>query len=264
MIKTIAQIANEIGVSKQAVWQKIKREPLATNLSEFTQKIGNTVYISNDGISIIKNCFLKNKIDETSIDINCHQQNISETSIDINNNKQENNPIKDKSPLYHENTNKTSIDVNINQDKVDDTSIDINKHQHKDKETSIDFENSHEENIDKFEKDSNMDNINIDDNKHQLNKNKTSIDKVVDVLLLQIETLNKQNENLSKELSDERKHSRELADKLAELATNAQKLHAGDIVTPRLNMNEVELNSEENTKKKNSIFRWFLNKSKKE
>lgn len=57
MIKTIAQIANEIGVSKQAVWQKIKREPLATNLSEFTQKIGNTVYISNDGISIIKNCF---------------------------------------------------------------------------------------------------------------------------------------------------------------------------------------------------------------
>lgn len=249
MIKTIAQIANEIGVSKQAVWQKIKREPLATNLNKFTQKLGNTVYISNEGISIIKNCFLKNKIDETSIDINYHQQNINKTSIDVNDNK-----IKSEVPLYHENEYDTSIDVNNNQD--DDLSIDINKHQYKNSETSIDVDDSQEE--------KNDDNINIDVNKHQSNENKTSIDKIVDVLLLQLETLNKQNENLAKELSNERKHSRELADKLAEIASNAQKLHAGDIVTPRLNMNDVELNPKENKKKKSGMLHWLLNRNKKE
>ncbi|MGM0260587.1 RepB-like protein [Enterococcus sp. AZ102] len=56
--KTIKEIADEIGVSKQAVWQKIKKES-SINLRQFTSKKGNTVYVDIDGQKAIKSAFLK-------------------------------------------------------------------------------------------------------------------------------------------------------------------------------------------------------------
>ena len=38
-MKTIREIADEIGVSKQAVFKKIKREPLSTNLRGLTARL---------------------------------------------------------------------------------------------------------------------------------------------------------------------------------------------------------------------------------
>ncbi|EIL9993838.1 HTH domain-containing protein, partial [Listeria innocua] len=53
-LKTIKELADEIGVSKQAVWQKIKKES-SIDLRQFTSKKGNTVYV--DGQKVIKSAF---------------------------------------------------------------------------------------------------------------------------------------------------------------------------------------------------------------
>ena len=55
-LKTIKELADEIGVSKQAVWQKIKKES-SIDLRQFTSKKGNTVYVDVDGQKAIKNAF---------------------------------------------------------------------------------------------------------------------------------------------------------------------------------------------------------------
>ncbi|MGF1983423.1 RepB-like protein [Lactococcus taiwanensis] len=57
-LKTIKEIADEIGVSKQAVWQKIKKES-SIDLRQFTSKKGNTVYVDVDGQKAIKSAFFK-------------------------------------------------------------------------------------------------------------------------------------------------------------------------------------------------------------
>ncbi|MDT2893339.1 RepB-like protein [Lactococcus lactis] len=56
-LKTIKELADEIGVSKQAVWQKIKKES-SIDLRQFTSKKGNTVYVDVDGQKVIKNAFV--------------------------------------------------------------------------------------------------------------------------------------------------------------------------------------------------------------
>ena len=55
-LKTIKELADEIGVSKQAVWQKIKKES-SIDLRQFTSKKGNAVYVDVDGQKVIKNAF---------------------------------------------------------------------------------------------------------------------------------------------------------------------------------------------------------------
>lgn len=60
MAKTIKQIADEIGVSKQAVHQKRKSKELSTALQPFTSIVDGIVYISIDGENLIKSAFKKN------------------------------------------------------------------------------------------------------------------------------------------------------------------------------------------------------------
>ena len=56
-MKTISQIAKEIGVTKQAVHQKIKKEPLSSSLRQFTSTVVNTLMIDVDGEMLIKSTF---------------------------------------------------------------------------------------------------------------------------------------------------------------------------------------------------------------
>jgi len=58
-MKTIAEIAVEIGVSKQAIHKKINRQPLSISLRQFTSTNGNTLMIDDDGIALIKEVFDK-------------------------------------------------------------------------------------------------------------------------------------------------------------------------------------------------------------
>ncbi len=57
-MKTIRQIADEIGVSKQAVFKKIKREPLSTSLQGLTTTVDGRLMVSVDGENLIKQAFL--------------------------------------------------------------------------------------------------------------------------------------------------------------------------------------------------------------
>jgi predicted DNA-binding protein YlxM (UPF0122 family) len=56
MPKTIRELADELGVSKQAIWQKIKRD-VSIDLRQFTSTKGNTVYVDVDGQKAIKAMF---------------------------------------------------------------------------------------------------------------------------------------------------------------------------------------------------------------
>jgi predicted transcriptional regulator len=56
-MKTIRQIAEELGVSKQAVAKRIKREPLATDIQPHMKLTANVTYISAEGISLLKEDF---------------------------------------------------------------------------------------------------------------------------------------------------------------------------------------------------------------
>lgn len=57
-MKTVRQIAEEIGVSKQAVFKKMKREPLSTGLRGLTATVDGRLMVSVDGETLIKSAFL--------------------------------------------------------------------------------------------------------------------------------------------------------------------------------------------------------------
>ena len=60
MSKTVKQIADELGVSKQAVHQKRKSKELSIALQPFTSTVNGVIYISVEGENLIKQAFLKN------------------------------------------------------------------------------------------------------------------------------------------------------------------------------------------------------------
>ena len=82
-MKTIRQIAEEIGVSKQAVQKRIAREPLYTRLSPYLYTEKGTKYIGKAGESIIKSAFNKNEPTTSSIDASIDETNNQNTQMDI-------------------------------------------------------------------------------------------------------------------------------------------------------------------------------------
>ena len=54
MDKTIKELAEEIGISKQALYKRIKREPLHTQLHTYVHTKGQTTYIDIHGQNLIK------------------------------------------------------------------------------------------------------------------------------------------------------------------------------------------------------------------
>ena len=67
-MKTIKQIADEIGVSKQAVHQKRKSKGLSTALQPFTSTVDGVVYITVDGETLIKQAFSSSS--RKAVDVN--------------------------------------------------------------------------------------------------------------------------------------------------------------------------------------------------
>ena len=74
MSKTIKQIADEIGVSKQAVQKRLSREPLCTSIQPYISTVGGVKYIEVVGEKLIKSAFSKDNrqpsVDNLSIDNN--------------------------------------------------------------------------------------------------------------------------------------------------------------------------------------------------
>ena len=72
-MKTIKQIADEIGVSKQAVQKRIAREPLYTCIQPYISTKQGTKYVDEEGENLIKSVFAHREDETVSID----------TSIDV-------------------------------------------------------------------------------------------------------------------------------------------------------------------------------------
>jgi hypothetical protein len=76
-MKTIKQIADEIGVSKQSIQKRISREPLYTNIQPYISTKQRTKYIEDIGENIIKSAF--NKIEPITMyidDADNHKPNL--------------------------------------------------------------------------------------------------------------------------------------------------------------------------------------------
>jgi predicted transcriptional regulator len=56
-MKTIRQIADELGVTKQAVFKRIKTPPLSTDLEPFISKVDGAVVASEKGEKLILQAF---------------------------------------------------------------------------------------------------------------------------------------------------------------------------------------------------------------
>lgn len=76
MAKTIKQIAENIGITKQAVWQKIKRDKqLYESLQQFMETINGTVYISSEGEKIINDVYFD------GINEDKHSNNLNDSTV---------------------------------------------------------------------------------------------------------------------------------------------------------------------------------------
>ena len=71
MAKTIKEIAEEIGVSKQAVFKKINQVPLSTEIEKFISTVDGKKLVSVDGEILIKQAFQrKQKSKQKTVDVN--------------------------------------------------------------------------------------------------------------------------------------------------------------------------------------------------
>jgi len=79
-VKTIKQIADEIGTTKQAVQKRISREPLCTSIQPYIWTENGTKYIDETGEDLIKQVYEKtvptDKTMDKSIDNNHGEDNI--------------------------------------------------------------------------------------------------------------------------------------------------------------------------------------------
>jgi predicted nuclease with TOPRIM domain len=96
-MKTIAEIAEEIGVSRQAIHLKIKQEPLSSDLQNFTSSNGKVIMIDEEGESLIKSSFPKNKLSSTSQKILDIQEKLIDTLQNENEHlRQQNQQFQDE------------------------------------------------------------------------------------------------------------------------------------------------------------------------
>ena len=83
MAKTIKQLADELGVSKQAVQKRISREPLCTSIQLYIYTKGGTKYIDEQGENMIKSAFAKQGIDKCTYDTSIDNDNLYTPMIEV-------------------------------------------------------------------------------------------------------------------------------------------------------------------------------------
>lgn len=111
MSKTIKQIADELGVSKQAIQKRLSREPLLSSVAPYISTVSGTKYIAVDGENLIKSAFNKNGIDTTSIDMSIDNNNTSiDKSIPVSIPKS----IDKNEPSIHESIDKRGVSIDEN------------------------------------------------------------------------------------------------------------------------------------------------------
>ena len=81
MAKTIKQIAEEIGVTKQAVFKKIKSEPLSTELEKFIATVDGKIMISTGGEKLIKQAFNRKQKTVTGNTSDKNDENLGQVGV---------------------------------------------------------------------------------------------------------------------------------------------------------------------------------------
>ena len=86
--KTIKQIADELRVSKQAVWQRVKRsEELSAMLADHSENVNGTIHVDDVLEQRIKEQYPERNtpetVDETSVNIDETTVNIDETTVNV-------------------------------------------------------------------------------------------------------------------------------------------------------------------------------------
>lgn len=122
MGKTIKQVADELGVSKQAVWQRVKRtKDLADMLSEHSRTVNGRVYIDEELEQSIKTLYLSIRVDETSVnkgrDVDETSARVDETSVN------KDRDVDETSARVYETSVNKGRDVDETAPAVDETSV---------------------------------------------------------------------------------------------------------------------------------------------
>ena len=104
MGKTIKQVADELGVSKQAVWQRVKRtNELADMLAEHSRTVNGRVYIDEELEQHIKRLYSSIRADETSVnkgrDVDETTARVCETSVNKGRDVDETAPAVDETSV---------------------------------------------------------------------------------------------------------------------------------------------------------------------
>lgn len=81
--KTIKQIADELGVSKQAVQKRIGREPLYTKIKPYIATNAGVKYIADIGEMLIKAAFSADELAASAIPVHSDKQDIMDTLVSI-------------------------------------------------------------------------------------------------------------------------------------------------------------------------------------
>lgn len=80
-MKTIKQIADEIGVSKQAIQKRISHEPLYTNIKPFLSTVGGIRYIDVGGENLIKSAYQNNNRQPVADNLPTNQATTTDNQI---------------------------------------------------------------------------------------------------------------------------------------------------------------------------------------
>ena len=111
-MKTIKQIADELGVTKNAIHKRMNREPLLSALPKHTQVITGITYIDVDGINILKSIFLSKGYSQTPVDRSQNQDEYSQTKFNLQllqNVKGGNGQYTALCPAHDDNNNSLSV-----------------------------------------------------------------------------------------------------------------------------------------------------------
>ena len=122
MSKTIKQIADELRVSKQAVWQRVKRtKDLAAMLAEHSRTVNGRIYIDEELEQRIKTLYSSSRVDETSVnnghDVDETSSRVDETSVNNG------HDVDETSSRVDETSVNNGHDVYETSSRVDETSV---------------------------------------------------------------------------------------------------------------------------------------------
>ena len=238
MSKTIKQIADELQVSKQAVWQRVKRSSeLSAMLYEHSQTINGTVVIDEDMEKVLCELYPERPItinvDETIKGVDINDVNVDETSI-------------------CKGVNVDAVDINtVNAKENVDTGVD-------DKRVNVDETSICKGvNIDDVDVDDKRVNVDVNDVDVDVNTLIETLQSTVNTLKQQLTVKDKQIDDLSAML----KSSQEQQATLVIALSAAQALHAGTMqerLTEHSENSEIQREVNEAEQKSQSVKKGFF------